>query len=318
MPTIYVDNLSKLQRLTDSGSVKMTRPVVNVVKSVAGFEGEGFPVNRAFTNLSLSDLDPFIMMDEMGAVEYSVGEAKGTPWHPHRGFETVTYMIDGKIKHKDSQGGGGLITDGDTQWMTAGSGILHIEAPPEDAVLAGGLFHGIQIWVNLPRLKKWSSPKYQDIKSNNISLIASADAGSLIRVIAGNIGPGIVGPGSTMTPINFFHVTINPNSVVSLDWPKHFNAVGYALSGSGFLGEERIPISGSEACLFGPGDQLLITGSDTDRENNQLELILLGGLPINEPVAWHGPFVMNTSQELQQAFDDYQSGRLGSTPALGQ
>lgn len=318
MPTIYVDNLSKLQRLSDSCSVKITRPVINVVKSVAGLEGEGFPVNRAFTNLSLTDLDPFIMMDEMGRVEYSVGEAKGTPWHPHRGFETVTYMIDGKIKHKDSQGGGGLITDGDTQWMTAGSGILHIEAPPEDAVLAGGLFHGIQIWVNLPRLKKWSSPKYQDIKSKNISLIASADAGSLIRVIAGNIGPGVIGPGSTMTPINFFHVTINPNSVVRLDWPKHFNAVGYALSGSGFLGEERIPISASEACLFGPGDQLLITGSGTDRENGQLELILLGGLPINEPVAWHGPFVMNTRQELQQAFDDYQSGKLGSIPALGQ
>jgi len=317
MPTIYVDNLNKLQRLTDSGSAKIARPVINVVKSVAGFEGEGFPVNRAFTNLSLRDLDPFIMMDEMGAVEYSVGEAKGTPWHPHRGFETVTYMIDGKIKHKDSQGGGGLITDGDTQWMTAGSGILHIEAPPEDAVLAGGLFHGIQIWVNLPRLKKWSSPKYQDIKSKNISLIASADGGSLIRVIAGNIDSDTTGPGSTMTPINFFHATINPDSVVRLNWPKHFNAVGYALSGSGFLGEDRIPISKSEACLFGEGDQLLITGSGTDRENNQLELILLGGLPINEPVAWHGPFVMNTRQELQQAFDDYESGKLGSTTALG-
>ena len=318
MPSVYVENLSALRRISRTIDADNIRPVKKIVKSVPGFEGEGFPVNRAFINLTLQDLDPFIMMDEMGAVEYEVGEAKGTPWHPHRGFETVTYMIDGKIKHRDSHGGGGLITDGDTQWMTAGSGLLHIEAPPEDAVLKGGLFHGIQLWVNLPKSKKWATPKYQDIRSKNLELISSNDGGSLIRIIAGGLDKNILGPGTTMTPINFFHLTVNPNSTVELNWPKNFNALGYALSGKGFVGQEREAISPSESCIFGKGDSLIIRGSNNDVEAEKLEFLLLGGLPINEPVAWYGPFVMNYENELKQAFDDYHKGKLGVIPAENQ
>ncbi len=153
-----------------------------------GYEGEGFPVRRAFAGIDLAHLDPFIMMDQMGEVEYAPGEPKGTPWHPHRGFETVTYIIDGVFDHQDSHGGGGSITNGDTQWMTAGSGLLHIETPPEWLVQSGGLFHGIQLWVNLPRDAKMSNPKYQDIRSGAVRLLSSPDAGALVRVIAGTVG----------------------------------------------------------------------------------------------------------------------------------
>ena len=315
MPSVSVNELQTLKRIPRTTDLGNFRPVQKIAKSVPGFEGEGFPVNRAFINLTLQDLDPFIMMDEMGAVEYQVGEAKGTPWHPHRGFETVTYMIDGIIEHKDSHGGGGRITNGDTQWMTAGSGLLHIESPPEKSVLEGGLFHGIQLWVNLPKSKKWSLPKYQDIRSHDIELLSLSDGGSLVRIIAGRLSEDISGPGSTMTPINFFHLTINPNSAVELNWPTGFNALGYALSGNGSVGQERHPISPGETCLFGNGDKLLVAGSRIDTESAKLELILLGGLPINQPVAWYGPFVMNSKDELKEAFDDYRSGKLGTIPA---
>ena len=184
MPAITVDNLLTLERIQRSCEAATNRPVIKVVTAPSGFEGEGFPVRRAFSLLPLESTDPFIMMDQMGEVDYEVGEAKGTPWHPHRGFETVTYLIDGTFKHRDSNGGGGIIGDGDTQWMTAGAGILHIEAPTEEAVLKGGLFHGIQVWVNLPASQKLSPPRYQDIPGRKLGLLASHDGSSLIRVIS--------------------------------------------------------------------------------------------------------------------------------------
>ena len=161
----------------------------------SGFEGEGFPVRRAFAGVELGQLDPFIHMDQMGEVDYAPGEPKGTAWHPHRGFETVTYIIDGTFRHQDSNGGGGLITNGDTQWMTAGGGILHIEEPPEELVMSGGLFHGFQLWVNLPAKLKMAAPRYQDIRAGQVALLSSPDGGALIRVIAGELaghpGPGV-------------------------------------------------------------------------------------------------------------------------------
>ena len=195
MPAITVDDLTVLPRLREPGLGDQPRPVWQVSTAPSGFEGEGFPVRRAFAGIDLQHLDPFIMMDQMGEVEYAPGEAKGTPWHPHRGFETVTYIIDGVFDHQDSHGGGGTITNGDTQWMTAGSGLLHIEAPPEWLVEQGGLFHGIQLWVNLPRDAKMNNPKYQDIRSGEVQLLTSADAGSLVRVIAGSVD-GHDGPGT--------------------------------------------------------------------------------------------------------------------------
>src|SRR3954465_13078939 len=188
MPAVTVDDLTVLPRLSGPALGDVVRPVLSVTTAPTGYEGEGFPVHRAFAGVDPAKLDPFIHMDQMGEVEYQPGEPKGTPWHPHRGFETVTYMIDGVMDHQDTHGGGGSITDGDTQWMTAGSGLLHIETPPEWLVTQGGLFHGLQLWVNLPRDAKWTPPAYQDIRSAQVGLASSADAGALVRVIAGDLG----------------------------------------------------------------------------------------------------------------------------------
>src|SRR5690349_12675409 len=211
MPAVTVDDLTVLPRLRGVGLGDTVRPVVSLTTAPHGFEGEGFPVRRAFAGVDLRLLDPFIHLDQMGEVDYAPGEPKGTPWHPHRGFETVTYIIDGVMDHQDSEGGGGSITDGDTQWMTAGSGLLHIEAPPEWLVAQGGLFHGLQLWVNLPRDAKMNTPKYQDIGSGQVRLLTSADAGALVRVIAGSVG-GYAGPGSTFTDMTLLHATVEPGA----------------------------------------------------------------------------------------------------------
>src|ERR687887_2381966 len=178
MPAITVDDLTLLERIPALADGARLRPVRSVLHAPSGLEGEGFPVRRAFAGVDMTQLDPFVHMDQMGEVEYAPGEPKGTPWHPHRGFETVTYIIDGIFDHQDSQGGGGTITNGDTQWMTAGSGILHIEKPPEHLVLSGGLFHGVQLWVNLPRASKFVTPRYQDIRGKEATLLSSADGGA--------------------------------------------------------------------------------------------------------------------------------------------
>jgi redox-sensitive bicupin YhaK (pirin superfamily) len=315
MPAITTENIMLLSRVSRPGESAISRAVEKVVDAPSGFEGEGFPVRRALAQLSLENIDPFIMMDQMGEVEYEVGAAKGTPWHPHRGFETVTYLIDGKFQHRDSNGGGGLIGNGDTQWMTAGAGILHIETPPEEIVLKGGLFHGVQIWVNLPASLKWSKPRYQDINGHKLNLLASHDGSSLIRVIAGEID-GEFGPGITYTPISIVHTSISPGSSVVVPWEPTFNAIGYVLSGHGYAGKERVSIQTGQAIQFGPGTFIEVSANTIqDSRTNSLEVLILGGRPIREPIAWQGPFVMNTRQELMNAFEDYQGGRLGVIPA---
>src|ERR1700734_1744420 len=228
MPAVTVENLLVLPRVTEPAA-EGDRPVVQVSTAPSGFEGEGFPVRRAFAGVNLQDLDPFIHLDQMGEVEYAPGEPKGTPWHPHRGFETVTYMIDGTFAHQDSHGGGGLITDGATQWMTAGGGILHIETPPEELVVSGGLFHGIQLWVNLPARDKMIPPAYQGLEADQVTLVSTSDGGGLVRVIAGQLG-GHPGPGSTHTPMALIHATLSPGSLLELPWNPRFNALAYVLS----------------------------------------------------------------------------------------
>jgi len=223
MPAVTADTLT-LPRLTEPGPDAIERTVISVSTAPSGLEGEGFPVRRAFAGADLADLDPFVHMDQMGAVDYGPGEPKGTPWHPHRGFETVTYMIDGIFQHQDSTGGGGLITNGATQWMTAGAGILHIERPPDALVASGGLFHGIQLWVNLPSGQKWTPPRYQDIGATRVTLLTSHDGGALVRVIAGDVA-GHSGPGVTHTPITLLHATINPGAELRLPWRREFNAL---------------------------------------------------------------------------------------------
>ena len=228
----------------------------------SGFEGEGFPVRRAFAGTSIADLDPFIHMDQMGEVNYAPGEPKGTPWHPHRGFETVTYIIDGTFDHQDSNGGGGRITNGDTQWMTAGAGILHIEAPPEQLVVTGGLFHGIQLWVNLPSANKWNPPQYQDIRGGESALLTTSDGGALLRVIAGGLDEH-TGPGSTFTPITLVHATLSGGAEVKIPWRSDFNALAYVLAGGGTAGTEKRPIQTGQLVVYGAGDTLTLS-ADTN------------------------------------------------------
>jgi len=315
MPAITADTLTLPRLATPDPTVAVARPVRSVTTAPSGFEGEGFPVRRAFAGVDLADLDPFIHMDQMGEVEYAPGEPKGTPWHPHRGFETVTYIIDGTFDHRDSNGGGGRITDGDTQWMTAGSGLLHIEAPPEELVVSGGLFHGVQLWVNLPKQLKMAQPRYQDIRGSQATLVSSPDGGALVRIIAGRLA-GNEGPGVTHTPITLAHATLSPGAELTLPWPAQHNALVYVLAGLGTVGADRRPIRTGQLATFGPGDVITMSAAQAQESRSpQLELFILGGRPIREPVAAYGPFVMNTKAELQQAFEDFQAGRLGSIPA---
>ena len=314
MPAVTADTLT-LPKIPEPAPISAERPVRSVTTAPRGFEGEGFPVRRAFAGVDLADLDPFVHMDQMGEVDYAPMEPKGTPWHPHRGFETVTYMIDGTFQHQDSIGGGGLITNGSTQWMTAGSGILHIERPPEALVASGGLFHGIQLWVNLPAADKWIDPRYQGIEGSHVLLLTTPDGGTLVRVIAGEVA-GHRGPGSTHTPISLVHATIEPGAELVLPWPREYNALVYALSGRGTVGPDARPFRAGQLAVHGAGDALVVR-ADSSQESRHpaLDVLILGGRPIGERVYAHGPFVMNTRAEIIQAFEDFEAGKLGTVPA---
>jgi quercetin 2,3-dioxygenase len=320
MPAVTAENNLALPRIPQPDpATTRERPVVSVTTAPRGLEGEGFPVRRAFAGVDLRALDPFVHMDQMGEVEYAPGEPKGTPWHPHRGFETVTYMIDGEFQHSDSNGGGGLITNGDTQWMTAGAGILHIETPPEHLVTSGGLFHGFQLWVNLPKELKFAPPRYQDIRGGSVALLSSNDGGALVRVIAGDVA-GHAGPGVTYTPITLVHATLTPGASLTLPWRQDFNALVYTLAGRGTVGspreEQRRSVQLGQLAVFGPGEAITVTAAQSQESRSpSMDVLVLGGRPIREPIAAYGPFVMNTREELVQAFEDYQAGRLGTIPA---
>jgi quercetin 2,3-dioxygenase len=312
MPAITADTLT-LPRLATVPASTARRGVAKVVTAHRQLEGEGFVVRRPFPGMDLSLADPFLLLDHMGAVEYGPGEAKGAPWHPHRGFETVTYMLDGAFEHKDSTGGGGLLTDGTTQWMTAGAGILHSELPPQEFVAKGGLFHGVQLWVNLPRSLKWTPPRYQDIDAGDVRLISSADGGALIRLIAGSLG-GHDGPGVTFTPITYLHATVAPGARLELPWPADFNALVYVLAGRGHVGPLGQPLDEGQLAVFGTGEALTMRAADGQPSSlSGWDVLVLGGLPIREPVARYGPFVMNTRAEIVEAIEDFQAGRLGQT-----
>ncbi|MCW2599093.1 MAG: pirin [Frankiales bacterium] len=314
MPAVTADTLS-LPRIPRAGLGDIERPVKQVTTAPSGHEGEGFPVRRTMAGIDARELDPFIMMDQMGEVEYAPGEPKGTNWHPHRGFETVTYILEGAFQHQDSHGGGGFIKDGATQWMTAGGGILHIETPPAELVVSGGTFHGVQLWVNLPAKDKMVDPAYQNLEGGDVTLLASDDGGALVRVVAGEVARH-KGPGSTRTPITFVHATVAPGASLSLPWNASYNALVYVLAGAGKVGAEGRPVHTGQTVVFGKGDHLTVAADDTQESRyGALEVLILGGEPIRESVAQYGPFVMNTREELVKAVEDYQSGRFGQIPA---
>jgi redox-sensitive bicupin YhaK (pirin superfamily) len=279
-------------------------------------EGAGFRIWRPFPGeLPLAAADPFLLLDQAGPTFNRPEEAVGAPWHPHRGIETVTYILDGEITHHDSNGGGGVIAEGDTQWMTAGAGILHDELPTERAYREGGPVHGVQLWVNLPAELKFSQPRYQAITGGDLGLLTTQDGGALIRLIAGDLG-GFSGPGVTFTPITYLHATVAPGAQLALPWNPQFSAFAYVLSGQGYAGPDLRPMDEHQLVVFGPGDEIVLRAAETQtRDASALDVLVLGGLPIREPIVHYGPFVMNTRQEIIEAMEDYQQGRLGTVPA---
>lgn len=316
MPAVTVENLLVLPRLASPKPEAISRPMRTIISAPKQTEGAGFEVRRPFPGLLRPEFtDPFLLLDHLGPAEYGPGEAKGAPWHPHRGFETVTYIIDGAVAHHDSTGGGGVISDGDTQWMTAGGGILHDELPTDDIMKRGGLMHGTQLWVNLPPDLKMTPPRYQDISRDRVLLLASADGGALVRLIAGNLDE-YRGPGDTWTPIIYAHASVSPGAELQVAWRPDFNAMAYVLSGKGSVGPDHRPLQEGQLALFGPGDALTLAADPVQNERSpKLEALLLGGAPIRQPVVFYGPFVMNTDDEIRQALQDYRSGRMGQVPA---
>ncbi len=283
------------------------RSVSQVVNAKTTFEGEGFLVHRAFPNYSLREFDPFLLLDEMGPITLAPGEAKGAPDHPHRGFETVTYMIDGVFEHKDSHGHSGKLKPGDVQWMTAGSGVIHSEMPEKEFSQKGGTLHGFQLWVNLPKKDKMTKPRYQDVPANKIPVAQSE--GVTVKVIAGE-AMGQKAIIDTKTPIIYLHYTLRPGAKIVQAVPQNYNAFAYITSGEGLFGVEQRPASKEQVALFKQdGSEVIIKAPDNAK--SPLNVLLIAGVPLGEPIARYGPFVMNTEQEIKQAILDYNTGRMG-------
>jgi redox-sensitive bicupin YhaK (pirin superfamily) len=283
------------------------RAIARRIKAHRQTEGAGFVVRRPIPTFGLDLFDPFLLIDEMGPVEYGPGEAVGAPDHPHRGFETVTYMLDGEGEHEDSVGHRGVIGPGAVQWMTAGSGVVHSEMPSRRLRELGGKMHGFQIWVNLPSNEKMSPPRYQELSASDIPKATTDDGLARVSVIAGE-ALGVRASIDTHTPIVYQDWTLDPGADVSVHIPDDHNVCAYVFQGEANAGSELERVSDGELVIFGSGNTVRLASKDTVRS---ARLLLLGGRPIREPVARYGPFVMNTKQELMQAFEDYEAGKMG-------
>lgn len=319
MPAVTADPLSLPRVAPPDPATTPVRPVSRLVTAARTLEGEGFEVRRPFPGrVSLREADPFLLLDHMGGRENLLDpyEARGAPDHPHRGFETVTYLLDGEIEHRDSTGNGGVIRDGETQWMTAGAGIVHSEMPSHGLFVSGGLMHGVQLWVNLPRSDKLVTPRYQDLTGDRLTLLAGPDGASLIRLIAGELD-GASGPGSTHTPIRYLHASVAPGAELRLPWPERFNALVYVLAGEGAVGEgaDHPAIREGQLAVLGEGGAVVVRADQQQPPGvGTLEVLMLGGRPIREPVFHYGPFVMNTRAEVLEAIEDFRTGRMGAIP----
>ena len=298
-------NTTNNQNIVRTGT--KARSVSQVTTAKTTLEGEGFVVHRAFPNGSLREFDPFLLLDEMGPIEISAGEAKGAPDHPHRGFETVTYMINGVFEHKDSQGHSGKIKAGDVQWMTAGSGVIHSEMPEKEFSQKGGTLHGFQLWVNLPKKDKMMNPRYQDIPASKIPIVEND--GVKVKIIAGESmrEKAVI---QTRTPIMYLHFTLQPNAQVIQTIPQNYNAFAYVVNGDGLFGDKQIPAHKEQVVLFEQdGNEISIRASNDS--SAPLDVLVIAGVPLGEPVTRYGPFVMNTEDEISQAILDYNTGKMG-------
>ena len=285
------------------------RTVARVVNSVETLEGAGFLVRRPFPTASFSEFDPFLLLDEMGPMNLAPGEAKGAPDHPHRGFETVTYLLSGDMEHKDSRGHAGRLRPGDVQWMTAGAGVIHSEMPAREFARAGGRMHGFQLWVNLPKRDKMTTPRYQEIPNSRIPKATSADGLVRVSVIAGE-AMGEKAVIETRTPIVYLHYRIEPGGAAIQQAPGDYNAFAYVVEGAGSFGEDKRAGDGQMVLFAQDGDEVKI--ENPADAGATLEVLFIAGVPLNEPVARYGPFVMNTQAEIRQAIEDYRLGRMGA------
>jgi quercetin 2,3-dioxygenase len=287
-----------------------SRSVAGVVNSIETLEGGGFLVRRPFPHASFSEFDPFLLLDEMGPMEVAPGEAKGAPDHPHRGFETVTYLLSGEMEHKDSRGHAGRLTPGDVQWMTAGAGVVHSEMPSSEFQRTGGRMHGFQLWVNLPQREKMTKPRYQEIPRAQIPEVTSEDGLVKVRVIAGE-AMGQHAVIETHTPIIYLHYSVEPGGVVTQSVPAEYNAFAYLVDGAGLFGGAREGANDGQMVMFAQDGDAIRIENPADAQT-RLEVLLIAGVPLNEPIARYGPFVMNTEREIRQAFEDYVRGRMGA------
>ena len=298
---------------TERDEKNEVRTLAGIVNSIETLEGGGFLVRRPFPKASFSDFDPFLLLDEMGPMNVGSGQAKGAPDHPHRGFETVTYLLSGEMEHKDSRGHSGRLRPGDVQWMTAGSGVIHSEMPSQDFLREGGRMHGFQLWVNLPKRDKMATPRYQEIPAAQIPKVTSPDGRVSVSVIAGE-AMGQKAVIETRTPIIYLHYQIAPGGLVVERVPKAFNAFAYIIDGEGKFGPAgEHAVDGQMVLFAADGDEVRI--ENPSDATATLETLLIAGVPLNEPVARYGPFVMNTEAEIRQAFQDYQLGRMGAIEA---
>ena len=299
--------------MTGEAATNTTRPLARIVASSRVTEGGGFEVNRPFPTATLNRLDPFLLLDEMAPVHHEPGQAIGAPAHPHRGFETVTYVLQGEIEHKDSAGNHGVIGPGDVQWMTAGDGIIHSEMPSARIQTEGGLGHGLQVWVNLPSSLRRTTPRYQALP--NSQLVSVTGEGWTAEVVAGSM-LGVDGPAETHTPITYARVTIQPGASLRIPITDGHAAAIYLFDGSGLVGEPGELLEAQHLAVFEPssGDLVISVPASTA---GPFDSIVLAGEPIGEPIARNGPFVMNTMAEIDEAIADFNAGRMGSIPATG-
>jgi redox-sensitive bicupin YhaK (pirin superfamily) len=290
----------------------MIRETSQIVTAHRQLEGGGFVVRRPFPGEQLDSVDPFLLVDEMGPVDYAPGEAVGAPDHPHRGFETVTYVLEGEMEHEDSAGHRGRLGPGDVQWMTAGAGIVHSEMPSRRIREQGGRVHGFQVWVNLPRHDKLVRPRYQEHSRDKLPQAQTADGKAQVRVIAGE-ALGARAVIATHTPIVFQDWTLQPGADVALPFAPEMRMLAYVFEGSARVGANGDLVREGQLAILGQGDAVRLAGSEEPGR-----VLLLGGIPLREPVARYGPFVMNTRAELVQAFADFESGKMGEITRTAQ
>lgn len=291
--------MASMQDVASTESTGTVRPVLRLVRGQPTSDGAGVKLTRVIGTAALGELDPFLMLDEFRSD--SAGDyIAGFPDHPHRGFETVTYMLAGRMRHRDNQGNSGLLVPGSVQWMTAGRGIVHSEMPEQE----DGLMWGFQLWVNLPASDKMTAPRYQDIPPEQIPEVAVGE-GVRVRVLAGTVN-GVAGPVQAIaTQPTYLDIHLEANAAFEAPLPAGHHAFAYVYQGVGQVGEERKELVRGDLAVLGKGDTFRVKAGAAP-----VRLILVAGRPLNEPVARYGPFVMNTREEIMQAFSDFQSGRF--------